>query len=98
MLLTSITHRIHQVANAIFLLSAFVSFMQPAQVKLQIERAVQTMCHVYTTALQHLQDAWPLDIVCISSKPTIISMHDAGHPPKVQQTVRKMLMQPRVAI
>ena len=48
------------------------------------------------TALQRLQDARPLDTSCISCNPTIISMHTAGVPPKVQQPGRKMLMQLRV--
>jgi len=30
------------------------------------------MCSLHATALQHLQDAWPLDILCISSKPTTL--------------------------
>jgi len=40
------------------------------------------------TALQHLQNARPPDISCIA---TIISIHDAGYLPKVQQPVRAML-------
>jgi hypothetical protein len=83
---------IHQTANANNSVSAFVSFMQLVQVKQQVESAIRTMCSVYPTALQHLQDARLLDIFCISSKSTIISMHDAGYPLKVQQPVRKMLL------
>ncbi len=79
-------------ANAINSVSAFVSFMQPVQVKQQADIATRIMCSVYATALQCLRDARPLLDDCRSSHPTIISMHDAGYPPKVQQPVRKMLM------
>ena len=46
---------------------------------------------------QHLQQARPLDVLCISSNATITRMHGAGYPPKVQQPVRKTLMQLTVA-
>ena len=57
-----------------------------------MESAIQIMCSVYTTASQRLQDAQPLNILCIASYPTIISMHDAGYLLKLQQPVRKILM------
>jgi hypothetical protein len=55
-----------------------------------------TMCSLYATALQRLQDAGQLDILCISSNPTITGMHDAD-PSKVPPPMRKTLMRLRVA-
>ncbi len=49
-LLTSIISCIHQMANVIFMVAAFVSFMQPVQVKQQVESAIRTMCSEYSTA------------------------------------------------
>ena len=40
---------------------------------------IWTMFSLHQPALQLLQDARPLDMLCTSSNPTIIRMHDAGY-------------------
>ena len=78
-------------ANAVFLVSAVVSFMQPVQVKSAVRECHMDHVHLVLNCIAKWAGC---KATCQLTHiiPSILNMHDAGYPPKVQQPVRKTLM------